>query len=150
MCWCTPLNGMVDCGKVNCMAEGLRKHKQRQAATVEKKKYILEGYIDCNPGYEFDLDVFLLAPVRQHRYGGNAGAIDEMVEEFAIDAALSKEWKNDDSAFWDWDKIKKRFERLKKKNQKSAYYWKRIIEVDATNDDDYEGPVYIVTENIGP
>ena len=108
----------------------------------------LEGFTE-DAGYEFDMDIFVLEPVRYHNFCGNAqGGIEETVESYAIDYSLGDEWESDDSEYDDdaWKRIRRKFNALKKADGKRnwAQYWKRVIEIDDDPDSDW---VYRVLES---
>jgi hypothetical protein len=108
----------------------------------------LEGFCE-DAGYEFDMDIFILEPIRYHNFIGNAqGGIEDTVENYAIDYSLGDKWESDEEEFGSdgWGRIRKRFNQLKKADgkRKWAQYWKRVIEIDDNPDSDW---VYRVLES---
>lgn len=108
-----------------------------------KERITLEGYVDYCPGYEFDMDCFMLKPVLRHSTPGNDGGIDEIVEDYLLFRAdgVSDE-ELDETKFLetqaDLGRIRRRFQRLKRKEQKTACYWRRVVDFDPDTDEVFQ------------
>lgn len=109
---------------------------------MARKIITFEGFVDYDPGYEFDLDVFMLRPVRQHDYSGNDGGIDYLVEDYCINLSLGDRPEDlDQSEFmneeWNLEELEQEFQRLKVAPTETRCYWRRVVEYDPDTEETF-------------
>lgn len=97
-----------------------------------KEKIVFEGFCDHEPGWEFDMPVYMINPILAYAEGGNLGAADTMVEDYLINRSIGEEntpYEPENET--ELRSIKSIFARAKKgTSREGVYYWKRVVEVD--------------------
>ena len=104
---------------------------------MAKKIIEFEGFADQNPGWEFDMPVYMVKPMLMYGEDGNARGFDNLVEEYLINLSLGR--LNDglynpiDDSEKKW--IARTFSNAKKGlSRKDVLYMRRLCEIDDEND----------------
>lgn len=64
---------------------------------MPKQRLVFEGFYDNDSGWEFDLPVYLMRPVRRLYIGGSGeGKIQDLIEDYVIDVWNETEIKGED------------------------------------------------------
>lgn len=97
-----------------------------------KKVITFEGWYDVEPGWEFDMPIYMVHPIGGEMIDGNPGGVETLVEDYLIDLSIGEPqdyFKDCDQKERKW--IKSMFTRAKNKRaRESIYYWKRVVEID--------------------
>ena len=114
----------------------------QQRRCIELKQVTtFEGWLDTEPGWEFDMPVYMVNPIIGYTEAGNDGGIDTLIEEYFL--ALFMEEDENGKAIGnlneyycqaeeeDFRRIKINFSNAKKGRSRSGIsYWKKVIEWD--------------------
>lgn len=89
----------------------------------EVKRYVLEGFEDFRG--DFDTGIYLVKPVVAM---ADSSTIENVVEDFCIDASLGDEWTNDEDL--DRRAIQSCFYKVRQKKQTPNFkYFRAVVEV---------------------
>jgi hypothetical protein len=104
---------------------------------MSKRVIEFEGFCDQEPGWEFDMPLYMVAPILGYSEGGNLGEAETMVEDYLINRACgikNEPYEPEDES--ELRSIRSVFARAKKGTARDGiYYWRRKVEVD---DDDLD------------
>jgi hypothetical protein len=110
-----------------------------QAGKTAPKRYVLEGFEDFRG--DFDTGIYLVKPVIACI---DASRIENVVEDFCIDASIGLDWEDDEP-----QDVRKRiqncFYRVRKKDTRDLKYFRAVVEVYS----DDENEVYRIIEKQG-
>jgi hypothetical protein len=106
-----------------------------------KQVATFEGWLDTEPGWEFDMPVFMVSPIMGYMEAGNDGGIDYLIEEYFITLFMEEDENGkaigslDEYPYQveeDWiRRIKINFNNAKKgKSRNGISYWRRVVEWD--------------------
>lgn len=70
---------------------------KRKAAA---RTIVFEGFGDTEPGWDFDMPVYMIRPVKREGIGGSVHYAENMVEDYLIDLSLGDEIADDPGVNW--------------------------------------------------
>jgi hypothetical protein len=109
-----------------------------------KKIIEFEGYVDQEPGWEFDMPIYMVNPVLGYTEWGNAGAADNLVEDYLIDLSLKQNYSDayEPECTAELISIKSTFTRAKKGTARDGIiYWHNTVEIDDEDEEYYRDVV---------
>jgi hypothetical protein len=93
-----------------------------------RKRLEFEGFCDLNSGWEFDMPVFLVSPIRlMHEAGSASGGIEEVLENYMLNLDLKDPNRSDKHL--DKAVLLAAFESAKKRSRRYRY-WSASVEYD--------------------
>lgn len=105
---------------------------------MAKRIIEFEGFADQEPGWEFDMPVYMVKPVLGYAEWGNVGVAENLVEDYLIDMSVNGEYSAyEPECTAELISIKSLFSRAKKGTaRESIVYWHNTVEID-DEDDEY-------------
>ena len=106
---------------------------------MSKKIIVFEGYGDHEPGWEFDMPIYMVKPILGYTEDGNMGGADVLVEDYTINLSTGDENEPyEPQCKEELISIMSQFGRAKKGIARECVtYWKRVVEVDDEDPDYY-------------
>jgi hypothetical protein len=107
---------------------------------MAKRTIVFEGYADQEPGWEFDMPIYMVNPVLGYMEHGNVGAAENLVEDYLIDLSIKQDYTDayEPECTAELISIKSLFSRAKKGTaRESIVYWHNTVEIDDEDDEYY-------------
>jgi hypothetical protein len=94
----------------------------------EQRVIVFEGFADTEPGWEFDMPVYMIRPVKQEGCGGNVGYAENMIEDYLIELYPADEPESEEG---DWSGVMRQFRRAREGEGKPdrLVYWRRVVTI---------------------
>ncbi|HEY0155441.1 MAG TPA: hypothetical protein VGB92_25820 [Longimicrobium sp.] len=108
------------------------------SAEEEVHLIVFEGFADTEPGWEFDMPVYMIYPVRVEGCGGNIGYAEDLVEDYLFELSCGNTPASEDG---EWAGSMRQFRRARAGKGKPGrlVYWRQEVRITGGGipDEDY-------------
>jgi hypothetical protein len=103
-------------------------------STPEGRTIVFEGFADTGAGWDFDMPVYMIRPVKREGIGGSMYYAEDMVEDCLGDLACGDEPESEDG---EWGSVMRQF-RTARAGSERFVYWRCEATVPGPDADDEE------------